>query len=87
MLLSNARLIGLSIAGFAIVAVHGQAQESNVTTGSTSAKISGEFKGELTYDDHGLMKTKGNDPEATTDIAVTAANVGLDGKINSDTDY
>lgn len=87
MLLSNARLIGLSVAGFAFVAGTGQAQEVNVTTGSTSAKLGGEFRGELIYDDHGLMKTKGNDPEATTDIAVTAANVTLDGKINPDTDF
>jgi hypothetical protein len=70
-----------------MVAGTGQAQEVNVTTGSTSAKLGGEFRGELIYDDNGLMKTKGNDPDATTDIQVTAANVTLDGKINPDTDY
>lgn len=87
MLLSNARLFGMTVAGFVCVAAQGQAQDNNVTTGANSAKFGGEFRGEWIYDDHGLEKTKGNDPSATSDIAVKAANIKLGGKINPNTEY
>jgi hypothetical protein len=86
-LLFNARLIGLSIAGLAVSGV-ALAQEANVSTGATSAKLGGEFRSELTYTDNGLMKMKGgDDPDSSTWIGVSAANVTLDGKINADTEY
>lgn len=87
MLLFNARLLGFSIAGLAISGV-ALAQEANVSTGAASAKLGGEFRSELTYTDNGMKKTTGgDDPDSSTTMGVSTANVTLDGKINSDTEY
>src|SRR4051812_47643854 len=63
------------------------AQDANVTTGAQSAKLDGEFRAELTYDNHGYDKATGYTPDATTTIAVQAANLRLAGNINKDTEY
>jgi hypothetical protein len=64
------------------------AQEGkNVTTGADSAKLGGEFRSELIYSDNGLEKMEGSDPEASTEIGVSTANIKLDGKVNPMTDY
>lgn len=86
MLLKFARMIGLSVAVLAF-AKAGFAQGANVTTGSASAKLGGEFRSELNYHDHGLEKRDGYTPDKTTEIQVQAANVKLDGKINNDTEF
>lgn len=87
MLLFNARLLGFSIAGLAMSGV-ALAQEANVSTSAASAKLGGEFRSELTYTDNGMKKMKGgDDPDSSTTIGVAAANVTLDGKVNSDTEY
>jgi hypothetical protein len=86
-LLFNARLIGLSIAGLAVSGIALAQEGKNVTTGAETAKLGGEFRSELIYSDNGLMKKKGSDPEATTGIGVSAVNIKLDGKVNPATDY
>jgi hypothetical protein len=63
------------------------ADEVNVTTGAVSAKLGGEFRSELTYDDHGLDKAEGYDPDSTSSISVQAANIKLHGKINNETEF
>jgi hypothetical protein len=63
------------------------AQETNVTTLAESAKIGAEFRAEAIYDNHGLDKVKGYDPDATTDIGVTKARVKLSGNLNKQTTY
>jgi hypothetical protein len=63
------------------------AQETNVTTLAKSARIGGEFRSELIYTNNGLAKVKGYDPEASTNIGVTAAKIKLHGNINPETEY
>src|SRR5687767_5057949 len=63
------------------------AQDANVTTGATSAKLGGEFRAEWTHDDHGYEKATGFTPTATDTIAVQDANLKLWGNINSNTEY
>jgi len=63
------------------------AQDANVTTGATSAKLGGEFRAEWTHDDHGFEKATGYTPDATDTIAVQAANLKLAGNINKDTEF
>ncbi len=87
MLLFNARLIGLSIAGLAVSGLALAQEGKNVTTGADAAKLGGEFRSELTYSDNGLMKATGVEPDATTRIGVSTVNIKLDGKVNSKTDY
>ncbi len=87
MLLFNARLIGLSIAGLAVSGLALAQEGKTVTTGAESAKLGGEFRSELVYSDNGLMKQTGVTPEASTRIGVSTVNIKLDGKVNSKTDY
>lgn len=87
MLLKFARTLGVSVAGMALASSAFGADEVNVTTGAISAKLGGEFRSELTYDNHGLDKAEGNDPDATSMISVQAANIKLHGKINNETDF
>lgn len=86
MLRKIAGCFGVSLVGAAL-ASSASAQDANVTTGSKSAKLGGEFRSELTYDDHGLQKTDGFKPDKTTTIAVQAVNVKLSGWVNNDTEY
>jgi hypothetical protein len=63
------------------------AQETNVTTFADSAKIGAEFRAEAIYDNHGLEKVKGYDPDASTTVGVTKARIKIAGNLNKETTY
>lgn len=89
MLLKSMRIFGMSLAGLALANVATAAEEAgtNVTTGATSAKLGGEFRSEILYNNHGLEKTDDYTPKATTEIQVQAMNVKLHGNFNKDTEF
>lgn len=86
MVVRFARCIGVSITGMALANV-AWAQETNVTTLAKSVRLGGEFRSEFIYTDNGLTKREGYSPKATSEFAVTAANVLLQGSINDNTEY
>lgn len=63
------------------------AQETTVTTGSVSAKIGAELRGELIYNDRGFEKYSGNEPDASSSIAVTKTRLAFAGRMNPDVDF
>lgn len=64
-----------------------QAQGTNASTAADSMKLGAEFRSELNYNDQGLQKTKGNDPDAKTEFQVNTLRVKVGGKVNKDTEY
>lgn len=87
MLSTIARLSGATLASM-VLAHTAAAQDANVTTGATSAKLGGEFRAELNYDDHGYEKVDGGEsPDATTSIQLQRVAIKLHGNINKDTEY
>lgn len=87
MLSKIARLSGATLVSMAF-AHTAAAQDANVSTGAASAKLGGEFRAELNYDDHGFEKVDGGPtPDATTTIQLQRVALKLHGNINSNTEY
>ena len=86
-MLSNiARLCGVSLASLAL-AQTAMAQDANVTTGATSAKLGGEFRAEWVHDDHGYEKATGFTPTATDMIQVQRVALKYAGNLNANTEF
>lgn len=73
-----AALLGASL-GYA-------AEEISVTTASKSMKISGEFRAEARYQDHGFKKLKDQSADKTTTVEVQTVKVKLSGKLDDKTE-
>jgi hypothetical protein len=78
--------ITASLAGVALVG-SAAAEDVNVQTAADTMKVGGEFRSEWIYDNHGLEKTDGNDPDSTSAFQMTAAKIKFKGNLNKDTEY
>jgi hypothetical protein len=85
-LLKVARCIGVSLTGMALANV-AWAQETTVMTLAKSAKLGGEFRSELLYDNNKLTETEAHKAKSSTDIEVQNVNIKLNGMYNNDTEY
>lgn len=88
MRLPNKSVLGVSAAALMIAAsAHAQEGAVNVTTGAETAKLGGEFRAELKYDNNQLYKETGYTPKAATTLDVNTAKVKLKGNLNKETEY
>lgn len=86
MLFKFSSLVGVGITSVAL-ANTAWAEDVNVTTAANSAKLGGEFRSELLYDDHGLEKTDDYKPKSSTAFELQKVNIKLSGKLNPKTEY
>ncbi len=83
-------VLGVSAAALMLSAAAARAQDGNVnvTTAADTAKLGGEFRSELNYDNNMLMKEDGGPtPKASTTLQVQTANIKLRGNLNKNTEY
>lgn len=91
MMFNNLRSLAVGVAAMAVagLAMGAETTAVKINTGGMEATIGGEFRADLTHDNHGLGKTTSPEynPSKTTTFATHVARVLWEGKLDANTEY